>query len=166
MRILCLSILVILALLPVPAAAQRTCDPSVLDEASNAYDFGLFTRSFAILQPCLENGFQTRAHRAGAYRLIALSYVAMDSLSQAREWVRRLLDVDARYRPDPLTEPPIFVDYVRDLKPRWYTWLWRGGEWYHWAGRGLLVAGAASIPLLIVRESEPDLPGPPGLPSR
>ena len=149
------------------AQAQAPCSSRTLDRAVDTYDFGRFEQTFDLLGPCLPDGFPQKADRVQAFRLMALAYIAIDSLEQARQWVRRLLRADGRFRPDPDVDPPRFAGLVRDLKPRWYTWLWKGNAWYKWAGRGVLAAGVVSLPLLL-RGSKPppELPGSPALPPR
>ncbi len=147
-------------------AAQSACDASRLEQAVSLYDFGWFDEAFALLKPCVPDGFSEKAQRASAYRLMARFYIATDSLEHARVWVEQLLRAEPRYRPDPQLEGLVFTDMVRDLKPRWYTWLWKGNEWYKWAGRSLLITGVASLPFLLQGNEEPDLPEPPVDPSR
>ena len=117
-----------------------------------------------LLKPCLPEGFAEKRQRISAYRLMALTYVATDSLEQARTWVRQLLKADSRFAPDPQVDPLLFTDLVRDLKPKWYTLLWKGNAWYKWVGRGVVVGGLVSLPLLLRDNTPPDLPGHPGLP--
>ncbi len=158
------ALALLLAAMPATGAAQSRCNASRLDEAAGAYDLGLFVQTLDLLKPCLPDGFPGKPQRTSAYELMALSYIATDSLEHARRWVKQLLDVDARYKPDPQVAPPLLVDYVRDLKPRWYTWFWKGDAWYHWVGRGVLVGGVASLPLLLRGSPDPELPGVPGFP--
>lgn len=143
--------------------AQQACNETTLNAAANTYDVGRFARTFDLLQPCLPSGFATRDQRAGAYRLMALSYIARDSLEKARQSVRMLLRTDSRYRADREVDPRLFADLVSDLRPRWYTWLWRGNAWYQWAGRAVIVGSVASLPFLL-KGGEPELPPPPVFP--
>lgn len=160
-----LGLLALLVVASVPGvSAQVPCTSDRLDAASGMYDFGRFEQTFGLLGPCLPDGFAQRAERVQAYRLMALANIGVDSLARAREWVRILLRANSRFRPDPLVDPPRFTDMVDDLRPRWYSWLWRGNEWYKWAGRGAVVAGVASVPFLLRDKPKPDLPGPPVLP--
>ena len=147
-------------------AAQAVCDDTTLNTATGTYDFGLFAQTFALIQPCLPDGFPAKNQRVRAYRLMALSYSARDSLGQARESVRLLLKVDSGYQPDPQTDPQPYIKMVSDLKPRWYTWLWRGNEWYKWTGRAVVAGGLASLPFLLRKDIQPDLPVHPGFPDR
>lgn len=154
----------LLAILPLASTAQPRCNTSRLNEAMLAYELGLFTSTLDLLNPCLPDDFADKPQKVSAYELIALTYIATDSLEYARTWIKELLNVDPHYRPDPQIAPPLLVDYVQDLKPRWYTWLWKGNAWYHWVGRGVLVGSVVSAPLLLRKNPAPDLPGAPGFP--
>ncbi len=158
------TLVCLIVVLPATGLAQPRCDDSRLEEAAGTYDLGLFAQTLGLLKPCLPEGFPGKPQRTSAYELMALSYIATDSLEHARRWVKLLLSVDARYDPDPGVAPPLLVDYVRDLRPPWYTWLWKGNAWYHWAGRGAVIGSVVSIPFLLRGNSAPELPGPPAFP--
>ena len=147
-------------------AAQVACTPSRLNQAADTYTVGHFVQTFDLLRPCLPDAFQEKDQRISAYRLMALTYIATDSLEHARVWVRHLLKVNSRFRPDPEVDPAKFSRMVAEVRPRWYTWLWQGNEWYKWAGRGALAVGVASVPLLLRGSTEPDLPNPPVFPGQ
>jgi hypothetical protein len=159
-----LLVLATLTCLASAASAQR-CNPDLLREANDRYTIGQFADAFRILRPCVPNGFESRTNKVQAFRLLALSSIASDSLETARLYVRDLLRADSRFRPDPLVEPPLFTDMVRDLKPKWYTWPWKGRRWYHWAGRVAIVGVAVGVPLLLRDDPLAPLPGAPGFPS-
>ncbi len=142
------------------------CSQLQLQNALSAYNIGRFSTTFQTLSPCLPTGFSERTQRSQAWRLMALSYLAVDSLGAAEQSVRALLRANKRFRPNPQTEPPLFVDLVQGLKPKWHTWLWRGGEWYKWAGRGILVSAAVTLPSLLKKDQLGPLPGPPETPIR
>ena len=146
------------------ARSQESCTALRIDQAGGEYAFGRFTETFRLLKPCVPDGFSERTYQADAYRLLALSYLATDSLVQARESIGYLLRYDSRFRPNPQTDPPLFVDMVNDMRPKWYTWLWKGGEWYKWAGRGLIVGSAIALPMILKKDELPLLPNPPGTP--
>ncbi len=158
-------VLVLLLVSVSDGAAQAACDAVTLDSAADTYDFGRLDRTVALLQPCLPDGFSAKDQRVSAYRLMALSYLARDSVEQARASIRQLLKVDSRFKPNPQADPRLFTDMVGDLKPRWYSWLWRGNAWYKWAGRAVVVGGVASLPFLLRGNTEPDLPLHPKFPS-
>ena len=146
------------------ARAQDSCSALRIQQATLDYDFGRFSETFRLLKPCIPDGFEGRTQRTNAYRLMALSYLATDSLDQARESIRFLLRHDSRFSPNPQSDPPLFVSMVSDMRPRWYTWMWKGGEWYKWAGRGLIVGSAVALPMLLKKTPLPLLPDPPSLP--
>lgn len=140
------------------------CSVQRIQGASSAYNIGQFSTTFQLLSPCLPYGFSEQNERSDAWRLMALSYLAVDSLGAAEESVRSLLRVDKRFRPDPQSEPPIFVNLVYDLKPKWYTWPWKGGEWTKWVGRAALVGTAFALPALLKSSELSRLPDPPVTP--
>ena len=84
-----------------------------------------------------------------------------DGIDEAREWVRRILNVEPGYQPDLDVENLAYAKIVQDLKPRWYTWPWRGNEWHKWIGRAALATGVVVAIGLAKKDEEPDLPGPP-----
>jgi len=147
------------------AQGELVCGAQRLEQATTAYMFGNVGHTLNLLRPCLPDGFQDKTLRASGCRLMALSYIAVDSVDVAGEWVDLMLDIDSRFRTDEQVDPLAFIDMVEQMRPRWYTWLWRGNEWYKWAGRGLVVGGVASIPLLLKNTPEPDLPDPPIFPN-
>jgi hypothetical protein len=146
------------------AYGQAECNVVRLEEAHSRFDLGLIDETFELLSPCVPNGFGAKELRVDAYRLMALSYIAIDSLDQSRTWVKRIVDANSRYRSDPDVDPPVFTDFVQSYKPNWYNWLWKGKQWYHWAGRGLIVGAAVGVPLLIKSNQPQPLPGPPAFP--
>jgi len=159
-----LTVPALLMTTPARVSAQSTCESTRLLSATDEYDYGRFFEAIRIIRPCVPNGFGDKTETIDAYRLLALSYLASDSLDHARQSVVTLLRYDSRFRPNPQYDPPMFVNLVKDIKPRWYTWMWRGSEWYKWAGRGLFVGAAVGIPLIVTRQL-PLLPDPPLLPS-
>ena len=144
---------------------ERTCDASILDAATTQYEVGLFDDSASELKPCLPEGFEQKEQRVSAYRLLALNYIVTDSLDQAQESIRQLLKTDSGYEPDLDTDPPLFADMVYDMKPEWYTFMWKGNSPSRWMGRVAVVGTAVAIPFLLQDNSAEPLPGPPDLPS-
>jgi hypothetical protein len=139
-------------------------DSSVLDRAGAYYDVGMFDRVLGTLQPCLPHGLDEKEQKIGVYRLMALSYIATDSLDQARESVRALLKTDSGYKADALVDPPLFVDLIEAEQPPWYTFMWEGSSAGRWVGRAVVIGTAVAVPLLLRDTNEPPLPGPPDLP--
>jgi len=144
--------------------AQTRCAATTLQQANLSYTYGHFSTLFLTLAPCLPDGFSDKNDVTSAYRLMALSYVATDSLTLARSSIKQLLKYDSGYRPDPATEPPIYVDMVNEQIPSWYTYMWRGNSTSRWLARGLTIGALIAIPVIINGNQESDLPGPPLLP--
>ncbi len=160
------ALAVLTFLMPPTAIAQQPCTDDTVAAASSAFQFGRFPTTIGLLRQCLPYSPEPKPDRIAAYRLIALSYIATDSLVLARESVRAILRLDSGFRSDPNTDPPLFSEFVSEMRPRWYSWLYRGNEWYKWVGRGLIVGGVASISVALTRDSrEPDLPAPPAFPA-
>lgn len=93
--------------------AQR-CDEITLGEARNLYEHGLFLKVFDLLSPCLEEGF-TGQQRVEAHRLMAFSYLAIDSLNAANEETMQILQINPAYQPT-LFDPPAFAEMVRQIR--------------------------------------------------
>ncbi|CAG4998416.1 Vitamin B12 transporter BtuB [Dyadobacter sp. CECT 9275] len=99
----------------VPAFSQNDCDPAVIiPEADRRYRSGNFDEVFEILTPCLKTRFSVN-NQVQAYRIIAQTYLAMDSLPQAAKAVRSLLSANQNYEPEFSTLPQ-FKDLVAQQK--------------------------------------------------
>lgn len=147
------------------AQAPEPCTEEAIAKATTSYDLGRFRETLAVLRECPPENFSAKRHRVSAHRLRALSFIASDSLAQARHAVRAILRHDSSFRSNPELDPPLFHEYVQDARPRWYSWLYSGNEWYKWTGRVLVVGGIAAVPILLTRDtSVPDLPEPPAFP--
>jgi len=147
------------------AHAQETCNALMLQNANRAYEFGRFQDAVDLLDPCLPDGFDSKTEKTDALRLVALAHLALDSEPQARDITRQILRLDSRYRANPAQDPLLFVDMVNDLRPKWYTWMYKGNGWKSWTGRTLLVGAMVSVPLMLQSDPVPDLPLPPALPN-
>ena len=80
--------------------AQADCDPAVIiPEADRNYRIGNFDKVFEILNPCLKTKFTNNA-QVQAYKIIAQTYLALDSLPQATAAVRNLLSANQNYEPE------------------------------------------------------------------
>ncbi|NIJ53946.1 TonB-dependent receptor plug domain-containing protein [Dyadobacter arcticus] len=93
-------LITMLAITGQQAFAQDDCDASVIvPEADRKYRTGNFDEVFQILHPCLKTKFSPTAQVQG-YKIIALTYLAMDSLPQAAAAVRSLLVANQNYEPE------------------------------------------------------------------
>lgn len=140
---------------------QIACDDVLLERAQSAFEFGWARQTTVMLEPCLPEGFPLSRQRVWAYRILALAHIALDSPEKAEDAVSNLLEVDPGYRPDPEADNMKFTRMVEDSRPPWYAWLWKGNEWYKWAGRGALAVGIAAIPFAAGTGGRSSLPEPP-----
>ena len=86
--------------LPSYAQSEGDCDATVIiPEADRKYRNGNFDEVFEMLNPCLKTRFSANAQVQG-YKIIALSYLALDSLPQAALAVRNLLAANQAYEPE------------------------------------------------------------------
>jgi len=117
--LICLLLLVSVTF-PFTSTAQSDCDASVIiPEADRKYRNGNFDEVFETLNPCLKTRFSSNAQVQG-YKIIALSYLALDSLPQAALAVRNLLNANPNYEPE-FSALPQFKDLViqqKDLQER------------------------------------------------
>jgi outer membrane receptor for ferrienterochelin and colicins len=98
------TVILFVCLIPLLATAkvwaQTDCDASVIiPEADRKYRNGNFDEVFEILNPCLKTRFSANAQVQG-YKIVAMSYLALDSLPQAAAAVRSLLMVNQNYEPE------------------------------------------------------------------
>lgn len=116
--VFCVSLILLIA--SARAWAQNDCDASVIiPEADRKYRNGNFDEVFDILMPCLKNRFSANAQVQG-YKIMAMSYLALDSLPQAAAAVRNLLIANQNYEPE-FSATPQFKELViqqKDLQER------------------------------------------------
>jgi len=109
------SVLIIVPLLASWAQAQDApC--SGLEVAQEQYYNGQFETAIDIATRCLEQGTPSEMQRRQSYRLIGLSYIGQDLRDSAREVVEQLITLAPNFEPDPMTDPPQFVQLVEEMK--------------------------------------------------
>lgn len=86
----------------------------ILGNAEYSFELGRFSDVFLELDNVLEGGCDPD-EKVQACRLYALSYLAMDSLSNADNMIRRLLELKMYYETDP-RDPPLYVQHVSLVK--------------------------------------------------
>jgi tetratricopeptide (TPR) repeat protein len=173
----------------VRAQSIEACEEE-LKEAQYKYDTGRFDEVIEIVKECLNNENLSQEKKKKAYRLLGLTYVAKDYLTEAKTAVGKLLDIVPNYKPDPEQDPPTYVNIISeeinerkivekerivktdestlnkkkqvDSKDEKSNTIW----WYIGGG----VVAVVAVLLLLVSggddtpPSENDLPGPPDLP--
>lgn len=99
--------------LPFSASAQE-CSDVTLNDARKSYEIGKFSEVISSLHPCVQSGFNEK-QKVEAYRLLAMTYIAIDSIEQAAIETGFLLQINPTYEAN-LFDPPSFIRLVNSLK--------------------------------------------------
>ena len=99
--------------IPVSARAQECSDVN-LNEALKLYQIGKFSEAIRMLEPCILHGF-TEKQKVEAFRLSAMTYIAIDSVDKALAETGYLLQINPTYEAN-LFDPPAFIRMVNNLK--------------------------------------------------
>ncbi len=159
-----------------PTAQAQIQDPckTTLEEAEDEYDFDRFARVIALLEQCLKlaDGFGDEVLRLRAYKITALSYIALDDSLHARETVDKILDLRPDYNPrldpDSDQDPSMFARLVNEIKERRRRDEINREKWRRrkklmmYGGGALLIGGGAAAYFLLAKKDEP-LPEPPDI---
>lgn len=97
------------------ANAQAQCTDE-LTRAEQAYTQGQFDETIALADQCLNRPNIPETDRRLAFRLKGLSYIGKGLEGDAREAVRRLLEIIPDFRADPVQDPPAFVQLIEDVR--------------------------------------------------
>jgi len=109
-----LLFLFLFTLLPCSVYAQGNCDEVTLNEAKKKYDIGDFNGALELLNPCINNGF-SGGELAQAYKLLAMTYLAIDSVNSADATIGLLLRLAPNYEPD-IFDPVKFIQKIKAIK--------------------------------------------------
>ncbi|RYD57997.1 MAG: hypothetical protein EOP56_06915 [Sphingobacteriales bacterium] len=82
------------------AQTAQPCGPATVAEAEELYGLGRFRESVGNLQSCLQSKGWGYNDRIQAYRLLAMSYLAMDSVGKADENIVKLLQIKDNFEAD------------------------------------------------------------------
>jgi len=107
------TLLIVSLFSPVRGLAQ-SCSDVTLTDARKSYENGKFTEVIQMLQPCIQKGFNEKM-KIEAYRLLAMTYLAIDSLERATLEIHLLLQINPTYEAN-LFDPPAFIKLVNNLK--------------------------------------------------
>lgn len=176
-RRFCFSLLLLcLATMSVQTAQAQIQEPckTTLEEAEDEYDFDRFARAIALLEQCLKEagGFKDEILRLRAYKITALSYIALDDSIHARGTADKILDLRPDYNPrldpDSDQDPPLFARLVNEIKKERREAEQRRKKWKRLkrigmiGGGALLIGGGTAAYLLLTKKDEP-LPEPPDI---
>ncbi|WP_165933477.1 TonB-dependent receptor plug domain-containing protein [Arundinibacter roseus] len=108
-----------LAALPHTHAQQPgVCDQTILiPEAEKRYATGNFDEVLSQLLPCIESGFNEDG-KVQAYKTIIKTYLAIDSVQQARTSILRILEINPAFEPDfsASEQFKVLVQEMKDLQ--------------------------------------------------
>ncbi|RYD94854.1 MAG: hypothetical protein EOP54_16795, partial [Sphingobacteriales bacterium] len=113
------GILLLITFLTASYAVQaQECGGTAVSDAEGLYNIGKFDESIARLTACLntKNGF-SYDEKIQSYRLLAMSYLAMDSINNAGEVIQRMLSLKNNFEVD-ARDPDRFriqVNYIRAM---------------------------------------------------
>ncbi len=96
------------------AIAQQECGDYTLNEARKFYETGLFQKVINTLDPCIADGFDNN-QKVQAYRLLSMTYVALDSTKKAYNAGISLLRINPNYEPS-LFDPPQYIQIINNIK--------------------------------------------------
>ena len=160
--------------------AQERCEVE-LERAKRDYFSGRFERAIVLAANCIEEGNLSEDQLKQAYRLLGLTYLALDQINQARQAISKLLILVPNYSPDPMQDPPPYTQIVEDVKKQLSAEKQkeeqpakvRGSKKFLFIGGGAVVAAAIAVLFLRGGGDGPgpinglqDLPRPPDDPVR
>ncbi len=112
---LLLSILLLSGfLLSNTANAQNSCDNVTLSEAKKNYNTGKFNNVITSLNKCIATGFN-REQKIQAYKLLSLTYLALDEYKNATDAADALLIINPNFEAN-LFDPPKFIKMIAEIK--------------------------------------------------
>jgi outer membrane receptor protein involved in Fe transport len=110
-----LALLLLIGATMVPfAGVGQECSDVTLNDARKSYELGKFSDVFRSLAPCIRHGFNEK-QKVEAHRLLAMSYLAIDSTALAEQETNRLLQINPTYEAN-LFDPPTFIRMVSSMK--------------------------------------------------
>lgn len=109
------SLLVIALLVSCPLMTKaQECSDLTISEAVSNYGTGKFQEVITQMHECIRKGFSEK-QKIQAYRLLAMTYIAVDSLSNASQEVSYLLAINPNYEVN-LFDPPSFKSLVNEIR--------------------------------------------------
>ncbi len=110
-----LSFCLLFILNSIVTAAQDDCGSNSLNQAESYYDIGRFNEAISAVQACLDKKAFNYNEKIQAYRLLAMSYLAVDSSVNADANIEKLLMLKDNFEAD-VRDPDRFrlqVLYIR-----------------------------------------------------
>ncbi len=94
--------------------SQNSCDNITLSEAKKNYETGKFNDVIISLNNCLVSGFN-KEQKIQAYRLLSLTYLALDKYAKALDAANKLLTINPNFEAN-LFDPPKFIRMIDEIK--------------------------------------------------
>ena len=140
--------------------AQSKCETAVTD-AQEMYGVGRSPEVILLLSHCLPDSIP-QTEKVRAYRLLALSYLDTDFDNEARVWVKKLLDLNPNFEPDPTQDDERFIKQIEEAKEIRARKKSKRKKWF-FIGGGVVLAGVTTAIITVVgggttREPLPDPP--------
>ena len=146
-----------------PAESQEKCVNAVTD-AQEMYSVGRSVEVIVLLSHCLPDSIP-QTEKVQAYRLLALSYLAEDFDNEARVAVKKLLDLNPNFEPDPTQDDARFIKQIEEEKEIRAQKKSKKRKWFI-IGGGVVLAGVTTALITTVGGGtpRPRLPDPPVFP--
>ncbi|WP_395809810.1 TonB-dependent receptor plug domain-containing protein [Daejeonella sp.] len=95
-----LRLLLIFTILIISKANAQECGLNALNDAEGQYNIGKFYESIARINSCISSKGFTYSEKVQAFRLLSMSYLALDSIEKADESIERLLLLKDNFEAD------------------------------------------------------------------
>jgi hypothetical protein len=143
-----------------PVQAQDTCATASI-EAGKMYEVGRFDEVIELVKACLADD-SLGIEKLPAYRIVALTYIAIDHIEEAKEAIGKILDLNTKYEPNPIQDPRRYIELVEQVKQQRLISGKRHKRWM-WLGASGMAAAAGIVTAIIVggKEQPEPLPPPP-----
>ena len=112
--ILLISYMAVVGMLFPAFVMAQQCSDVTLGDAKKLYENGKFNEVIRMLNPCLDKGFNEK-QKVEAFRLLAMTYIAIDSNDRAAVETGFLLQISPTYEAN-LFDPPAFIRLVNSTR--------------------------------------------------
>ncbi|MBN2892929.1 MAG: TonB-dependent receptor [Bacteroidales bacterium] len=96
-------------------AFSQNCDWAAINDANQKYEDGNFDLALNMAQNCFSSNIDDN-QRIEVLRLMSKTYLATDQDSAAITMAKKILEINPRFQPYYLTDPPKFIDIIQGLK--------------------------------------------------
>ena len=100
---------------PGTAIAQDQCTKEI-EDARQKYFAGQFDEAIVLLDNCVKEGVLADTVMAKALRYLTEVYMAKNYINQAKESIKKLLNLIPNYEPDPVEDTPSYIKIVAEAK--------------------------------------------------